>query len=236
MELKNIANKVLDFILKRFIEFLAVFISIASLLLLVSLLSYSPEDPNFIFPDNTKINNLLGFKGSFISDLFFQSLGLISVLISVSLCITGINIFRSKKLALLVENLFFIILYTIFGSFFFSIYHTESFALFINGNGGFVGKFLENTILISLVSVNKQISYYVLIFIILFLFFVSINFKTLSFLNFLKNIFSYFIKNKNKSKKDFEIITKNENDLEQKRPIQENFPFIKQKNESKNNF
>ena len=61
MELKNIANKVLDFILKRFIEFLAVFISIASLLLLVSLLSYSPEDPNFIFPDNTKINNLLGF-------------------------------------------------------------------------------------------------------------------------------------------------------------------------------
>ena len=49
-------------------------------MLLASLLTYSPEDPNFIFPDNTEIKNLLGFQGSFISDLLFQSIGLISYL------------------------------------------------------------------------------------------------------------------------------------------------------------
>ena len=39
----------------------------------------------------TKIENLMGFKGSFISDLFFQSVGLIAYLIPFTLIITGIN-------------------------------------------------------------------------------------------------------------------------------------------------
>ena len=46
-------------------------ISISAILLFISLLSYSPEDPNFIFPENAEIKNTLGFRGSFISDLFF---------------------------------------------------------------------------------------------------------------------------------------------------------------------
>ena len=67
------------------------------MLLLISLISFSPDDPNFIFPENTKIKNMLGFQGSFTADLFFQSFGLITFLIPVSFFLIGINIFINKK-------------------------------------------------------------------------------------------------------------------------------------------
>ena len=97
MEIKKILQKISNFLIKRFIELFGLLISILSIFLLISLISYSPEDPNFIFPDNTNISNILGFRGSFISDLFFQSIGLISILVSITLFITGINILRTKK-------------------------------------------------------------------------------------------------------------------------------------------
>ena len=56
----------LIFITKRLIEITGVLISIVGLLLLISLASYSPEDPNFIFSENTEIKNLLGFQGSYV--------------------------------------------------------------------------------------------------------------------------------------------------------------------------
>ena len=141
MEIKKILENTSNFLIKRFIEVLGIFISILSLLLLMALLTYSPEDPNFIFPDNTKIKNILGFRGSFVADLFFQSIGLISILISITLFITGSNIIRTKKFLLILQNSFYLILYTILGSLFFTIYYPESFWLVINGNGGFVGNY-----------------------------------------------------------------------------------------------
>ena len=85
MEIKKILENTSNFIIKRFIEVFGLFVSILSVLLLISLLSYTPEDPNFIFPDNTEIKNILGFRGSFVSDLFFQSIGLISILTSITI-------------------------------------------------------------------------------------------------------------------------------------------------------
>ena len=116
MNIKKIANTVIQFIINRVIEILGVCFSIIGLLLLIALISYSPDDPNFIFPENTGINNLLGFQGSYISDLFFQSIGITSYLISLTLILTGINIFRSKDLFLLIDNIFCTILYSFFGT------------------------------------------------------------------------------------------------------------------------
>ena len=88
MEIKKIATNSLDFIIKRFIEVLGVSICLAGFLLLVSLITYSPDDPNFIFPENSEIKNLLGFQGSFLSDLFCHVLGdLQTVLLILELCI-----------------------------------------------------------------------------------------------------------------------------------------------------
>ncbi len=96
MDIKKISNTALLFMAKRFTEIFGILISFIGVILLISLISYSPEDPNFIFSDNTEIKNLLGFRGSYISDFFFQSIGLISYLFSITLIFTGLNMMTSK--------------------------------------------------------------------------------------------------------------------------------------------
>ena len=54
MIFKNYINKISDFIIKRLAELVGIFLIITSILLFISLISYSPEDPNFIFPENQK--------------------------------------------------------------------------------------------------------------------------------------------------------------------------------------
>ena len=169
MEFKKLANNTINFGINRIIEILSLGIIIAGILLLISLVSFSPDDPNFIFPDNTVIKNFLGFRGSFTSDLFFQSFGLIALLIPFSLIISGINIFLNKKIFLIVESIFYTIIYSSLGSLFFSFFYLTAFDLYINGNGGFIGKYLMATFFATIININPKIFYYLLIFSILIL-------------------------------------------------------------------
>jgi len=228
MEIKKLAKYTSNFILNRFIETIGIAIAIIGLLLLVSLLSYSPDDPNFIFPKNTDIHNMLGFRGSFISDLFFQSFGFIALLIPFSFILTGSNIFLTKKIILIVETLFYTILYSLFGSLFFSNFYSNTFKLYINGSGGFIGKYLETTFLNFLINFNSQLSYYFLLIMILVLFLISIQFKISSFYKFIKKLFKvlFFKKEKNYTNKN-EIINEFIPQDEIKNLIQEDLPFIK---------
>ena len=129
MDIKKLANSITIFIVKRLIEIYGIFISILGVLLLLSFVSYSPDDPNFIFPKDTEIQNFLGFQGSYTSDLFFQSIGLIAFLIPLTFLLSGINTFRKKEFFLFIENLFFVILYCLLGSLFFNNFYNESFNL-----------------------------------------------------------------------------------------------------------
>ena len=70
MELKKLANIVLIFGFNRFIEIFGVCIFIMGIFLLISLNSFSPDDPNFIFSENTQIKNFFGYRGSFSADFF----------------------------------------------------------------------------------------------------------------------------------------------------------------------
>ena len=228
MDIKKLANSILIFVIKRLIEISGVIISLLGVLLFLSLISYNPEDPNFIFPANTEIKNLLGFQGSYTSDLFFQSIGLIAFLVPITLIFTGINIFRRKELFLIIENLFFISIYLIIGSLFFSYFYNAAFDLYINGNGGFVGNYLDKTFMGSIISFNEKISYYSLIIIILILFLISINFNPKNFWNYIQQISNIFLgkKEKNYTNKD-EIINEYIPQEEIKNLIQEDLPFIK---------
>ena len=127
MNIKKIINSVLQFAINRMIEILGTSISIIGIFLLIALVTYSPNDPNFIFPENTEIQNALGFQGSYISDLFVQSFGLIAYLIPITYICTGLNIFKKKEIFLFIENTFFIVLYILIGSLFFSFYYKEAF-------------------------------------------------------------------------------------------------------------
>ena len=113
MNIKKISNLTLLFLTKRLTEIFGVFIFLSGLFLFISLISYSPEDPNFIFPKNTDIKNLLGLRGSYISDLFFQSIGLISYLFSITVILAGIVIALNKDFFFIIESFFYSIIFII---------------------------------------------------------------------------------------------------------------------------
>ena len=233
MEFKKLANNTINFGINRIIETAGIAFVIIGLLLLVSLATFSPDDPNFIFPDNTEIKNLLGFNGSYTADLFFQTFGLIALLIPFTLIFSGINIVLNKKIFLILESIFYSVLYSSFGSLFFSFFYPTAFNLYINGNGGFIGKYLETTFLTSLININSQISYYFLILIILILFLISIHFKIIYFYKLIKKLFKLiFIKKEKSYTNENEIISEFIPQEEITNLIQEDLPFIKSENKS----
>ncbi len=231
MKFKKLANNTINFGINRIIEVCGISIVFIGFFLLISIASFSPDDPNFIFPDNTEIKNLLGFRGSYTADLFFQTLGLVVFLIPFTLIASGINVILNKKIFLIIESIFYTTIYSFFGSLFFSFFYPTTFNLYINGNGGFIGKYLETTFLISLININPQVSYFFFILIIFILFLISIHFKI-----------SFFYKKINKIFKKKEKIYTNENEIinefipqeEIKSLIQEDLPFIKYENKSDN--
>ena len=113
MNIKKKLINILEFSTNRFIEIIGFIIASLSLPLFLSLATYSPEDPNFIFSGSAKVSNLLGIKGSYLSDLLFQSFGLISFLIPFSLLFSGIFIIKNKNFYLIIDNFFFIIIYVL---------------------------------------------------------------------------------------------------------------------------
>ena len=52
-------NKIGSFCFKRLAELIGLILITISITLFISLLSYSPEDPNFIFPENLIVKNLI---------------------------------------------------------------------------------------------------------------------------------------------------------------------------------
>ncbi len=240
MDIKKIATNSFQFIIKRIIEILGLLVSILGILLLISLISYSPNDPNFIFPENTEIQNILGYKGSYISDLFFQSIGVISYLVSITYTLTGINIFRNKNFFLIIENTFFSIIYCIIGCIFFNFFYKNTYELFVNGNGGFVGQFLNKTFIGDLINLQLSFSYYLLLLLIVCFFLISINFSPKGFFGFIKKLINYINRDKNKNYTDkTEIINEYIPQEEIKNLIQEDLPFIKAekiKEKEKNKF
>src|SRR5210317_1514398 len=123
-------------------------------------------------------------------------------LIPFTLLITGVNILKSKDFFLIIENNFFTILYLIFGSLFFGHFYSDAYFLYINGNSGFVGEYLNKSFLRSLILINKDIFFYVLILITIIFFLLSINFNLKKFLGFIKKIFHFINKKNNKNYTD----------------------------------
>ena len=64
MDIKKTANLLINFTTNRLAEMLGILIFSGGILLLIALLTYSPEDPNFIFPDNIEIKNILVKRGN----------------------------------------------------------------------------------------------------------------------------------------------------------------------------
>ncbi len=227
MKYENFLIKTKEFVILRITELVSLILILVSIAIFIALISYSPNDPNFIVNSSDIIKNFLGLRGSIVSDFLFQSVGLISYLIPFTLFFSGTNIFINKKYILFIDNLFFCVLYLVLGSLFFSYFKDQSFFLTVNGNGGFVGLFLKDTFLSNFLEINLTISFYVMSILIMILFLISINFKLSVIVRFL-SILKYISIFKNKRKlKDEKIIEENINNpnTEQSTRFQDKLPF-----------
>jgi S-DNA-T family DNA segregation ATPase FtsK/SpoIIIE len=231
MDIKKLSYTALTFITNRLIEIFGIFVLIMGVLIFIALFSYSPEDPNFIFPENTIIKNVLGYQGSVTADFIFQSIGLIGYMLPITYMFTGLNIFRKKTILVVIENTFFVTIYALFGSLFFSKFYSENFILYINGSGGFVGNYLSENFFVNLLNQYEDFSYYLLLLFTLLFFILSINFKLKNFILSIKKISDFiFRKNsKNYTSKD-ELIDEFIPQDEIKDILQEDLPFIKAEN------
>ena len=228
MKIADFFTKTRNFLNRRVAELFGLCIILLGLSSLTSIATYSPNDPNFLVNKNNEIKNILGFRGSVVSDFFFQSMGLISYLIPITLFFSGINIFINKKYIKFIDNFFYTILYVITGSLFFSFFKNESFFLTVNGNGGFIGSIIKDSYIGNILKINTDISYYSLVLFTIFLFLISIDFKISKIVNslkFLKNLFK--VKRREETDISSEIINEkisSENKGEKSR-IQDSLPF-----------
>ena len=186
----NLINNLLNFLKNRSLELVGLALIVSSILLSISFISYSPNDPSFVYGEsNNVIKNFLGIYGSTISDFLLQSFGLVSFLFLVTLISWGFTLIHNKNLNNLITKIFFVVLYLLFGSTFLYIFNNNSFWLVDNGNSGFVGQTFYNLIYNYFPIVESQYTSYGLIVLTIVFFILGSNisiklflFKTLNLL------------------------------------------------------
>ncbi len=85
---------------RRARELAGFLLAVAGLLLLLSLVSFTPQDPswNTSAPEGVPVHNWVGPAGSFGADLFLQLLGWVSYLVPVFLLVTGARLMLLRPL------------------------------------------------------------------------------------------------------------------------------------------
>ncbi len=237
MNINIYSNKIANFLALRLAELIGIFFIFTSIFFVLTLISYSPEDPNFIVSKKFEIKNLMGFRGSYTSDILLQSFGLVAYLIPLNFFLTGFNLILIKKISIIIENLFFLILSLLSGSIFFDYFYQNSFKLSINGNGGFLGRFLNELVFNKIINLNEKIIFYILIIITILLFILSFKLNLKKSLSSIKFIFNFLNKNNKKNTSlNEEVINEFEKKekIEEER-IQENLPFSSKNQEIKKN-
>ena len=140
----QILIKINSFVKKRFIEFSGILLIIASIFLLISILSYDQGDPSLTYtPETNLLKNLGGFYGSVIADFILQSIGLVSFFIIINLFNWGFALIKEKKIDNFITKVFFTFSYIIFGTTYLNISYNYSYWINFHGNGGFVGYIIK---------------------------------------------------------------------------------------------
>ena len=190
----NFYISVTNFLKKRTFELLGLSLILLGLILSVSFVTYTPEDPTLIYGNEEfPIKNLLGFYGSSISDFLLQSFGLISFLLLITFFSWGLNLILNKDLNRFFLRIFLVTLYLVLGSIYLFITFDNSFWLSDNGNSGFVGEISYNLIYKYFPLIESSYSKIVLpiITLVLFIYASKINIKKVFII-----IFSLFKKHK----------------------------------------
>lgn len=95
-----IPDVVQAFFARRIIEGTGVFLGLLGAFILLSIISYHPQDPSFntASAHTDGIKNWLGAAGANMADLLLQTLGLAGALIGVTFAVWGMSIFKRRPL------------------------------------------------------------------------------------------------------------------------------------------
>ena len=238
----QILTKINNFTKKRLIEFSGILLVLFSFFVFASIITYSPDDPNFIYsPETTQIKNIGGFYGSVISDLLLQSIGLISILLSINFFYWGLKIISEKIIYNFITKIFFILIYIISGTIFLNSFYNDSFWLIDNGNGGFVGRAIRENIYYFAPLMDNQYLIIGLLLLTIIFFILSLSIKPNEIIKififpfiFVKKIFIFLTKNKKNFNENKDVLHTSsvQQDLEDniKKNEQPILPFSENKN------
>jgi len=195
-----IYNNVTNFLKNRTIELMGLVLISIALLLAISLFSYSPNDPTFVYgPEDTTINNLLGIYGGLVADFLLQSFGLASFLILITITSWGINLIIKKKIKKIQFKIFYLILYLLFTCILIYTTSNNSFWLIDNGNSGFVGQTLYAWTINIFPFLNHKYNIFALLTLSIIFFVLASNINFKYFWLTIKSVSKLFKKNNNDS-------------------------------------
>ena len=115
-----------DFLVRWAHKTLAAVFVFGSLCLLLSLLSYYPEDPSFNVASSIDVSNLLGSFGASVADIFFQFFGVPSFLIAFVLAAWAWRYYISSPLQKLKKRASFLFVCLLSMGFFINLISVES--------------------------------------------------------------------------------------------------------------
>ena len=248
----QILVKINSFIKNRLFELSGILLIIISVFLLISIITYSGGQGNFIYKaENSEIDyaNFGGFYGSALADFLLQSIGLIVFLVILNLFVWGFKLITEKGISNFISKIFFTITYIIFGTTFINIFNNSSFWLIDNGNSGFIGRIVKENLYAFTTLIENQYVVYSLILLTIVFFILSLSIKPNEIIKIflfpfmvIKIITNFFKENKKKinvneniSNMRLESENYEKNIVKEKQPI---LPFTLNKNTkiTSNNF
>ncbi len=134
-----VSAKLQTVINNRLREFFSFIIAGVGLVFLFALLSYNFDDPSFRNATGLVPKNMIGFLGSYSSDILFTSLGLASFCLPIVFLSWSYRILIKGKVNFLFRRAIFLPVTLFIGALFFSTNESPNFWNFANGLGGITG-------------------------------------------------------------------------------------------------
>ena len=134
-----VSTKLQTVINNRLREFFSLIIAGIGLVFLFALLSYNFDDPSFRNATGLVPKNMIGFLGSYSSDILFTSLGLASFCLPIVFLSWSYRILIKGKVNFLFRRAIFLPVTLFIGALFFSTNESPNFWNFANGLGGITG-------------------------------------------------------------------------------------------------
>ncbi len=222
--------KFAEFIQKRLLELGSLVIISISIGFFIFLLNYSPVAGEIAKQEYNFLIYYTKITGNFLSDFFLQSFGLAAFVFPVCIIIWGLRILFFKTLNNISLKILTLIASTIFLAVSISLYKHESFWLFYNGNGGFLGNVIKTEIVNYFSLLKSEYLAIITLLVSIFLFFFSSELKWKSIFLFISKFFNFFSKYKKIQDIKSENIIQNENSIIEKKQQDLPFKYTEEKN------